>query len=30
MPTLTFGPPEQEIAAFRDVVVPRLREAGLK
>ncbi len=30
MPTLTFGPPEQEIAAFRDVVFPRLREAGLK
>src|SRR5207245_241389 len=24
MPTLTFGPPEQEIAAFRDVVFPRL------
>ena len=30
MPTLTFGPPEQEIAAFRDVVFPRLLEAGLK
>jgi hypothetical protein len=30
MPTLTFGPPEQEIAAFRDVVFPRLREAGLR
>src|SRR5437773_2829906 len=30
MPTLTFGPPEQEIAAFRDVVFPGLLEAGLK
>src|SRR5438034_8744460 len=30
MPTLTFGPPEREIAAFRDVVFPRLLEAGLK
>src|SRR2546430_1246777 len=29
MPTLTFRPPAQEIAAFRDVVFPRLREAGL-
>ena len=25
MPLLTFAPPEQEIAAFRDVVFPRLR-----
>jgi len=30
MPVLTFAPPEQEIAAFRDVVFPRLREAGLR
>ncbi len=30
MPTLTFGPPSPEIAAFRDVVFPRLLEAGLK
>jgi 5,10-methylenetetrahydromethanopterin reductase len=29
MPVLTFAPPEKEIAAFRDVVFPRLREAGL-
>jgi 5,10-methylenetetrahydromethanopterin reductase len=28
MPTLTFAPPEQEIAAFREVVFPRLRDAG--
>jgi 5,10-methylenetetrahydromethanopterin reductase len=28
MPLLTFAPPEQEIAAFRDVVFPRLRAAG--
>ena len=25
MPLLTFAPPEREIAAFRDVVFPRLR-----
>jgi 5,10-methylenetetrahydromethanopterin reductase len=25
MPLLTFAPPEQEIAAFRDVIFPRLR-----
>src|SRR5436190_1659288 len=30
MPTLTFGPPSPEIVAFRDVVFPRLLEAGLK
>ena len=28
MPTLTFAPPEREIAAFADVVFPRLRDAG--
>jgi 5,10-methylenetetrahydromethanopterin reductase len=27
MPLLTFAPPEREIAAFRDVVFPRLRTA---
>ena len=30
MPTLTFAPPEREIAAFREVVFPRLRESGLR
>ena len=30
MPTLTFAPPEQEIAAFRDVIFPRLRDSGLR
>ena len=30
MPTLTFAPPQQEIAAFRDVVFPRLAHAGLR
>jgi 5,10-methylenetetrahydromethanopterin reductase len=30
MPTLTFAPPEQEIAAFREVVFRRLGEAGLR
>jgi 5,10-methylenetetrahydromethanopterin reductase len=30
MPVLTFAPPEQEIAAFRDVVFPRLRDAGAR
>jgi 5,10-methylenetetrahydromethanopterin reductase len=29
MPLQTFTPPEPEIAAFRDVVFPRLRAAGL-
>jgi 5,10-methylenetetrahydromethanopterin reductase len=28
MPLLTFAPPEQEIAAFRDVVLPRLRSGA--
>jgi 5,10-methylenetetrahydromethanopterin reductase len=28
MPLLTFAPPEREIAAFRDVVFPRLRAAS--
>ena len=30
MPLLTFGLPEVELAAFRDVVLPRLRTAGLR
>jgi len=30
MPLLTFGLPEPEITAFRDVVFPRLRDAGLR
>jgi 5,10-methylenetetrahydromethanopterin reductase len=30
MPTLTFAPPQQEIAAFRDEVFPRLRDAGAR
>ena len=30
MPVLTFAPPSTEIDAFRDVVFPRLREAGLR
>jgi 5,10-methylenetetrahydromethanopterin reductase len=30
MPLLTFGLPESEITAFRDVVFPRLRDAGLR
>ncbi len=30
MPLLTFAPPEQEIAAFRDTVFPRLSAAGLR
>lgn len=30
MPTLTFAPPEQEIAAFREVAFPRLRDAGVR
>jgi len=29
MPLLTFAPPESEVAAFRDVVFPTLRAAGL-
>ena len=30
MPLLTFAPPEPEIDAFRDVVFPRLKTAGLR
>jgi len=30
MPVLTFAPPATEITAFRDVVFPRLQEAGLR
>jgi len=30
MPTLTFAPPEREIAAFREVVFPRLRQASVE
>ena len=30
MPLLTFGLPEQELVAFRDVVFPRLAEAGVR
>ena len=30
MPLLTFAPPEPEVRAFRDVVFPRLRAAGLR
>jgi 5,10-methylenetetrahydromethanopterin reductase len=30
MPLLTFAPPEAELAAFRDVVFPRLRAAKLR
>jgi hypothetical protein len=30
MPLLTFGLPEPELAAFRDVVFPRLRSTGLR
>ncbi len=30
MPLLTFAPPEQEVRAFRDVVFPELRAAGLR
>jgi hypothetical protein len=30
MPLLTFAPPDAEIAAFRDVVFPRLAAAGLR
>ena len=30
MPVLTFAPPQTEIAAFRDVVLPQLREGGLR
>jgi hypothetical protein len=26
----TFAPPEQELQAFRDVVFPRLKAAGLR
>jgi 5,10-methylenetetrahydromethanopterin reductase len=30
MPVLTFAPPATEIAAFRDIVFPRLKESGLR
>ena len=30
MPLLTFAPPEAEVAAFRDTVLPRLAAAGLR
>ena len=30
MPLLTFAPPDTELAAFRDVVFPRLAAAGLR
>jgi hypothetical protein len=30
MPFQTFVGPEQEVRAFRDVVFPRLRAAGLR
>jgi 5,10-methylenetetrahydromethanopterin reductase len=30
MPYLTFAPPDAEVAAFREVVFPRLRERGLR
>jgi 5,10-methylenetetrahydromethanopterin reductase len=30
MPLLTFAPPSAEVVAFRDVVFPRLRAAGLR
>ena len=30
MPLLTFGLPEQELVAFRDVVFPRLAAAGVR
>ncbi len=30
MPLQTFAPPEQDVRAFRDVVLPRLRAAGLR
>jgi hypothetical protein len=30
MPLLTFAPPEAELAAFRDVVFPRLAAAGAR
>ena len=30
MPYLTFAPPDAEVAAFRDVVFPRLHRAGLR
>jgi 5,10-methylenetetrahydromethanopterin reductase len=30
MPLLTFAPPAAEVGAFRDVVFPRLRDAGLR
>jgi 5,10-methylenetetrahydromethanopterin reductase len=30
MPLLTFAPPEAEVAAFRDIVFPRLKSAGAR
>ena len=30
MPLLTFAPPQAEVTAFRDVVFPRLKAAGLR
>ena len=30
MPFQTFSPPDAEIPAFRDVIFPRLRAAGLR
>ena len=30
MPLLTFAPPEPEVDAFRDVVFPRLKAAGVR
>jgi hypothetical protein len=30
MPFQTFTPPEPELRAFRDVVFPRLKTAGLR
>ncbi len=30
MPLLTFAPPEAEVGAFRDVVFPRLKAAGVR
>ncbi len=30
MPLLTFAPPDAEVDAFRDVVFPRLRAAGVR
>jgi 5,10-methylenetetrahydromethanopterin reductase len=30
MPTLTFAPPDADVAAFGDTVFPRLRAAGVR